>query len=312
MLTKIIEAYPNFGRCLRLENDHVELCVTLDVGPRVIHFARPGGDNVFYTDVNSELDSTNEELKEKYGSDAVYKFYGGHRLWRAPEEYLITYCPDNDPVEYVIDEKNNRVTFTPPPQPKTGLQMSMTITLNDQTGEVTVDHKIENVGKRKATVAAWAITQLKNGGVQILPQSKRETGFLWDRTLSIWPYTNMADPRVTWGDNAILLRGDSAIQRAFKLGTLNEKGWALYCTEEICYLKRFELPNRDLEYPDVNCNYETYTNHQFLEMECLGPVTQLAPQESTGLSETWSLYNYPLNFAWDDPEAALAFAAKIV
>ena len=40
-------AYRGWPNCWRLANDYVELIATADVGPRIIHFAPAGGENVF-------------------------------------------------------------------------------------------------------------------------------------------------------------------------------------------------------------------------------------------------------------------------
>ena len=52
-------------RCYRLANDVVELVVTADVGPRIIHFGFVGGENQFWED---------PDLLGRTGGDA------GHRL----------------------------------------------------------------------------------------------------------------------------------------------------------------------------------------------------------------------------------------
>ena len=41
-----IVAYKGWQRNVRLANKHIELIATLDVGPRIIHLAVPGGKNV--------------------------------------------------------------------------------------------------------------------------------------------------------------------------------------------------------------------------------------------------------------------------
>jgi hypothetical protein len=74
-----------------LSNDHAELLVTLDVGPRILHFALTGGDNVL------------RAFADQVGTCGEKEFVarGGHRLWVSPETER-TYAPDNSSVEYEL------------------------------------------------------------------------------------------------------------------------------------------------------------------------------------------------------------------
>jgi hypothetical protein len=84
--------FGGWTNCLRLANDHAELVITLDVGPRVISYHHlPGGKNVL---------KTNSEELGKSGED-VFMMRGGHRLWLAPEDER-TYFPDNSPVTHEL------------------------------------------------------------------------------------------------------------------------------------------------------------------------------------------------------------------
>ncbi|MEM6528316.1 MAG: hypothetical protein AAF653_08470, partial [Chloroflexota bacterium] len=81
--------YGGWANNHKLTNRHIELVITSDVGPRIIHLALPGGSNLFYND------------PETVGrtSDDTWHLYGGHRFWHAPETMPRTYQPDNTPVE---------------------------------------------------------------------------------------------------------------------------------------------------------------------------------------------------------------------
>ena len=43
--------YKNFGNCVFLDNGLISLGVTVDLGPRIIYFARRGKENVLFEDV---------------------------------------------------------------------------------------------------------------------------------------------------------------------------------------------------------------------------------------------------------------------
>ena len=84
--TEIIP-YAGWPRNLRIANADVELVVTLDVGPRVIRYAAPGGRNLF--------GETADQLGKS--GEPHWMPRGGHRLWTAPEDKTRTYAPDNRP-----------------------------------------------------------------------------------------------------------------------------------------------------------------------------------------------------------------------
>ena len=83
-----------FGNCMKMSNGIIELWITLDFGPRVIHFSRIGKENVFCEDKKM---SPIGEPYEVYGGE-LSKLYGGHRLWVSPEILPRCYYPDNKPV----------------------------------------------------------------------------------------------------------------------------------------------------------------------------------------------------------------------
>lgn len=83
--------YKGWQNCYRVSNGEVELIVTGDVGPRVIRFRFVGGQNLF------------KEFPEQLGKAGEDKFQlrGGDRVWKAPEDPVATWAPDNVPVEII-------------------------------------------------------------------------------------------------------------------------------------------------------------------------------------------------------------------
>ena len=81
--------YKGWAHCYRVTNGEIELIVTGDVGPRIIRFGFVGGQNLF------------KEYAEQLGKSGEEKFQlrGGDRVWKAPEDPIATWAPDNAPVE---------------------------------------------------------------------------------------------------------------------------------------------------------------------------------------------------------------------
>jgi hypothetical protein len=136
------------------------LWVTQSVGPRIIGLALPGGDNLLAELPNETLECPGRR---------TFSFYGGHGLWYAPEDPRRTYLPDDAPVTFA--DVADGVLVTQPIEVQTGIQKSLIISLPGQDARVIVDHTLHNRSTSPVELAPWAITQLKPGGVAILPQA---------------------------------------------------------------------------------------------------------------------------------------------
>ena len=260
--------------CFALENDTLQLLVTRSVGPRIISFGFKDGDNLF-----AELPDVVTELS----NGDVFHFYGGHRLWQAPEDFNTTYIPDDDPVEIVSIENGLSTTQKTLP---TGLQKSMEIILSGKS-QVIITHRVTNLGSSNITCAPWAITQFKTGGAAILPQSKSDAGVLPNRSLALWSYTDMSNKNVLWGREYILV--SAQMESPFKVGFSNPRGWLAYWLNGTLFVKHANY-NAQVEYYDFGSSSECYCNDQFLELETLAPITSIPPNETVSHVETWDLY----------------------
>ncbi len=278
--------YKNFGRCLKIENAFVELLVTLDVGPRVIRYAIRGGTNVFFEDKTRQFQHDEKAMMDYYGRGACWYIYGGHRIWTSPEYMPQTYFPDNNRVRYAVE--GTTVTFTPPPQRKNGIQMELSLTLEEYGTHVRAVHRVTNAGDAPKTFAVWCLSVLAPGGIEIVPFNRHNTGFLGNRLMALWPYTDMGDRRVSWGAEYFTLRQDKFAAKAFKVGADNRRGWAAYALRDVLFVKEFEHIDGAV-YPDGGMSFETYTNNAFLEMETLSPMTEVEPGGTLTQTEQWSL-----------------------
>ncbi|MFL7837272.1 MAG: hypothetical protein ACK2U0_18595 [Candidatus Promineifilaceae bacterium] len=263
--------------CLKLDNGAVSLWLITSAGPRIIGFTLAGGANVLAELPDATLDG---------GGADVYRVLGGHRLWHAPEDQVRTYVPDDLPP--AIAEIENGVRVTQPVESKTGIEKEISVTLLDEQPRAVVDHKLTNHGIWPVELAPWAITQLKPGGLAILPQPTENTGLLPNRRLALWPYTNINSPHIHWGDRFIFIEaklGDEAL----KIGWANPDGWLGYAAGGTLFVK--EAPyHADAEYFDFGSSSECYCGQAFIELETLGPRVTLQPGESTTHHETWTLY----------------------
>jgi len=266
--------------CIKLENNDLALWVTQSVGPRIIGLALQGGANLLAQVPDITLTCPGE---------GAYSLRGGHRLWHAPEDPRRTYIPDDAPV--TIADVESGVRVTQPIEAQTGIRKSLTITLPGQDARVIVDHTLHNLGKWPVELAPWAITQLKPGGTAILPQATTpadEYGLLPNRQIVLWPYTQINSPHITWGDRYVFVEATMP-SGALKIGFPNPAGWLGYVEEDTLFVKHTAY-QPDAAYFDRGSSSECYCNPRFLELETLGPRTNLAPGESVTHRETWALH----------------------
>ena len=209
------------------------------------------------------------------------EFYlrGGHRLWIAPED-LFYVCPEDD--LSVVEEKDKVILRSP--VDAAGLEKEISFRLDENCVHLT--HRVTWHGDKPIEFAPWGITQLRLGGMAILPLSSSK-GLEPNRNLVFWPYSQIHDERLELHDDLILLHGQAS-EQAFKIGNLNKHGWIACALGEALFVKRFSL-GESQSYPDMGCNVEAYVKDVCIELETLGPVAKLNPNESVTHEETWEV-----------------------
>lgn len=273
--------YKGWPNCYRLANESIELIVTTDVGPRIIRFGFVGGDNEFV------------EFPEQLGKTGgrEWRVYGGHRFWYAPEAEPRTYFPDNDPVK--LEEHDGFVRVIQPAESTTGIQKEMDIHLHPKDARVEVVHRLRNCGTSDVELAPWALSVMAGGGIAIVPLPPRGShpkDLPPENSLTLWKYTNMSDPRWTWGNRFILLRQDATpTATPQKIGAMTPDGWAAYARAGSLFVKKFQHIT-GAPYPDFGSSVEVFTNHEMIEVETLGPLVTLRPRAQVEHTERWFLF----------------------
>ena len=269
--------YKGWKNCIEVSNGIVDLIATTDVGPRIIRYGFVNKENEF-CEVPDQVGTT--------GGDK-WKIYGGHRLWHSPEGDR-TYAPDNSKIQW--RKKKNGIILRQPVEEFTLIQKEMEVTMSPDSTKVTVVHRLTNRGAWEIELSAWALSVMAAGGVEVIPQTSKNTGYLPNRVVSLWPYAKMNDKRVYWGEKYIMIRQDRDAKTPFKIGVSNEDGWAAYANHGHLFVVKFDYFENTV-YPDFSSSYETYTCDFMLEMETLSPLMFLAPGETIEHIETWELYD---------------------
>lgn len=282
-MTKISQTvYKHYGKCVALESAGVRLLVTVDLGPRVIFYGMADGENIMYEDADDLINKDGEFFDRNLPGKGIWHIYGGHRLWKSPE-YMDTYYPDNAPV--TVEYLDDGAIFTSQTEITTGLQKSMKITMDDQGG-VTIVHGFCNRGDQTTPpISLWGLSVLDKGACATLPLPTEDTGFLPNRNLVLWPYTDLKDDRLTLQNDCARLAWKDVAQ-PIKIGALVKEPVVVH-TKGLTLRISFDCFDR--EYPDRYCNVESYTNDIMLEIETLSPLYRIAPGQTETHVERWSL-----------------------
>lgn len=284
MIEKI--SWRGWNTVYRISNDAVQVLVLADVGPRIIWYGFKNGKNVLHEAASDAGQTGGKE----------FRLYGGHRLWVSPEVER-TYFPDNRPV--AVEQGDDRILFTAPVEdsaPGTNLQKQIEVRLRASGSRLQLAHCVINLDQHATELAAWTPTMMKAGGRAIVPLPPRaamdKDHYLSVGPLTLWSFTDLADPRWRLGTEFIQLTQSAASAGRFEeqmTGIFNPWGWGAYFIDNSLFVKRAPVIN-GATYPDFGCNFEVFTNREFLELETLGPKVVLNPGEQARHEESWQLF----------------------
>ncbi|MBI3697422.1 MAG: hypothetical protein HY238_21635, partial [Acidobacteria bacterium] len=223
--------YKGWPNSYRISNGDVELVVTSDIGPRVIRYGFPGGQNVFWEETKS-LGKTG--AKE-------WQLIGGHRIWHAPEDTKRTYSPDNGPVEVKIE--GAVLHATQPVEPSTGILKEILVRLAPSGTRVELAHRLTNKNLWPVELAPWALSMMAPGGVGVAgfpPRGKHPDILAPTHPLVMWAFTDFSDKRWQINKKYLMLRQDPKNAEPQKAGFFNANTWAAYLLGSDLFIKRYK------------------------------------------------------------------------
>lgn len=265
---------------LVLENEHLSVEVLAAAGPRIVRVTLAGS-----------LENVLGEVPD-VGWDTPwgrYRLHGGHRLWVAPENPPFASAPEDGAL--IVDERPRGIKLERL-EPETGLRKAIEVDLATDRAALTVKHSLRNEGETAVVQAPWAITILPLGGVAVLPQQQGPVGesdSVPNRSLALWPYGSVTDPRLELGDELVLVRAEP-VPATFKIGYLNRTGWVAFLRRDVLLCKHFD-PQPELAHADLNSNVEVYCDARLLELETQAPLARLEPGAEATFEERWELHH---------------------
>lgn len=273
------EIFFNGSPCLELTIGDCVLIVALDFGPRILSLQYKGGQNLFFLENGDYSDPTR------------YHFYGGHRLWRAPEDRILTYHPDNAPL--TVEATATSISLVAPIEQYTQLQKTIIIEYLS-ANRFSVRHIIQNHAVAAQRFAPWALSMMAPGGIALVPLAERVSHtvhVLPTQQLILWGYTDLSDERLIFAPDFIGMRQSPL--PAQKIGLSYGRGCLAYILPEAGILTKRYTYQPNAEYPDRGASLELFSNEVFLELETLGALENVAVGESVVHSEVWELSEAP-------------------
>lgn len=288
---KEIENFKEYGRCVSISNGVIEALVTVDLGPRIISFGYVDGTNFMSSDRSAYAPKTSKEYTDFFGEGRCWENFGGHRIWLSPESDPETYLPDDRKVDYTVTESG--ALFTPLPDTEVGIVKTMELKMDPDDANLQVIMKVTNIADKPQEFAIWALSVCDKGGTLIVPMNTNDTGLLSNRIISVWPYTDMSNDRIYWGNKYVTVRQDVNAEKPLKLGFDLNCGTAYYVLGDDILCKKYDTNHPNGKYPDGGCSFETYTNDVMLEFETLGELKTVNTGETSEHIELWSLCKKP-------------------
>lgn len=288
--------------CCRIANSDVDLVLSTEIGPRILRYGFVDDDNVLgiYPHLSTPT---------CWGD---WKPWGGHRLWVGPEEMPRSYAPDNIPVRFEATGHNSvclRQSID-----AAGFEKQLAVQLSDESSSVMIEHQITNRTHLAMPIAPWAITIMRSGGVALIPQEpfrSHDEYLLPARSIVVWYFTDLTDPRLRLGRKLLRLYSDGNEPEPQKIGAANQQGWCAHYHEptQTLFVKRVSY-DPVVQYPDFGANVETYTAGNYIELETLGPLQNLGPGESATHVERWLLFR-GVNLSRDDDVDAITIKSLL-
>lgn len=269
---------------VRLDADDASLIAATSVGPRILGLLGPNGENAL-----AELPDLTLPCP---GSDPCH-LYGGHRLWAAPEDPRVTYRPEDAAVE--VEEVADGLRLTGPVDAVAQTQRDITIQALGPR-RFSLAHRVVNRAEHTQGLAPWAITMFPVGGrawLPLLTEPFDEGGFQAQRNIVLWPYSRLADPRLSVSESMIEVRTDSAEPTGpddrVKVGTSSRRGWIAHWRDGTLLVKR-SFHEEQLPYADMGASAQVYAGADFVELETLGSLGDVSPGEAAIHVEEWEVH----------------------
>lgn len=290
-----IADYNSWGKtALIVKNGYIELIIMPEIGARIMHYGFPGD---VYMAVNTPLmDEIYNPETDQTGPWGSWG-YGGYKVWPAPQSiwnwppppYLdwgnYTWSVEHaSPDSVIIYAKSEVEAYKTP-----GLQQSRRYKIYKNTTKVVVEQILKNVSSTNTEWSIWEVTQVIKSHDNSGDVANISTYFPSDAA----GIKVLVSPKINTTAVNENVQKFNANGNNQKIGALLKEGWACFVDErdEQLYAKVFDIFPTTEEYPDQNTNFQIYVGGTYVEIEVLGPLTQIAQGDSAIYTENWYAAN---------------------
>lgn len=276
------------GHCALLENDGIEIMVTLDYGPRIVSVHRAGEPNLIYNSIIPDIGRSH-----------------GHKMRITLEKSTNAIYCDDQPVRYMplSDGVSFRQTLTSPAQ----LELTMDIVFSTDIGSFMVVHSAMNKSLEDIKLSIYTETPFCNNGFVFIPQSNIRETDRPSRVLTMFDNAGWNDKRLFIGNQYVTVNGNyietedagefklvdtEPYAPRLKIGVNNTAGFCGYLCNGHALIKRY-VHNRNALYPFNSCSAFATSNDGYLSIQNTGPFYIIGPGEAARHIESWIFAEYP-------------------
>jgi hypothetical protein len=150
----------------------------------------------------------------------------GVRTWfMEPADNEFSSLPERQPATLAI-LGTHAARLTGAPEPTTGLQLIMEVTLDQQRPVLTIRHGLRNLRPTPRRLALWPIMAFPHQGAALMPWTRGQEGF---RSCQFFWATDPNEPCIWLGREALGVAFRLPVRaHGIKIGTRVEAGWAAY------------------------------------------------------------------------------------
>jgi hypothetical protein len=283
------QAYQGIDGCW-LRNGVAEAFVSGRPYPRVVAFRLLGGPSPFRVATTDP-------------------YYGVRSWFMEPSQNDDSGLPSAQPAEIqLLTPLSARLTAAR--EEKSGLQLTMEITLDPKQPSLTVRHGFANLRGETRRLAAWAIMATPHEGVALAPWATGQTTI---RALTFIPGSDPTEPCLRLGKQALGV--DFAVPSQagqLKVGTNSDAGWVGYLwggqamQSRVAHVAGAEYPEGGATVTFYSCGRPA--DEGFSEVEHVGPLTNVDPGQTLWLEQVIALADGVSSV--EGPDACLAAVEK--
>lgn len=265
---KIDELRFSAGNAVRMTTDEIELLVSIEFGPRILHVSRPGMPNLL-------------QMPDSAGQP------GGHSMYFLPERKNRNFQQDDVPVKWKREEDG--VRFNAPVDQKSKLQPQLIVSREGQDS-VKIIHRLYNHTAWPIEYSIVARGFMAGRGIAVVPAAAQNFGTSCAvASIALWPGATLGSEGAKIQDNFLFMQSGlkDAEDEDNRIGLYNPEAWIAWKSEgQVLYRRFADAPGL---YPNFNSRCSVHAFHGNLILESFSPLAKVEPDSYLSHEEIWTV-----------------------